>query len=642
MQDGKDVRRMEEYIRDGNRTLRFRLTRPELLEFSVRTCFTTLWLRRTFFVAAGVILFMGFVMDLIQVLAGGDLLFNLLSMIGKISVFLLVLILLHLTVYIRLVRMGYLEPMVLRVEDGYLFCDKNNSRTPCSYYTYQAATPRVLILGRKVTNVSLEAVPIPKRLFGDRGEMERFMELFRQAPYTEDKEHAGGGRFNLYFVLDNASWSHVFTQMMQAASVIRASYRLKMNMIVIGTAGLCCTAGVISGWIIGNGRAVQFFILFFVLFTLIYCMRGGTVSERTCERLAKRGRLSSDGTGTWEMAYREDGIRVKHGQRMFDCRWEDYQRMAETLDTIFLLHVSAVKTVECLPVPKWVFDSQKEMDEFVDFCQSRGVEKIVISASDGRSRKRTRLFLGILLAAAVLVYMGSAIYRGVRDGMQSVQASVQADMDRESRFDPGDYPDYVPVEIQVEILRSLGIDNLEPDTGQEYKEWMEENPGSRVYTEGFPYYSILSDVGAGEYDDDTYEWSPTSGKVYWFDFEGWDISQDYIDIMKGFQAIGGDDFILTDMKEDMSQADWENGTGTVAVLFSMDGQSYRFQAKMENDWMDGDFIGFFNRALEECGKEKRLYCMGDNGQGAIVFYNTGEWAGEFEAKTGIKLESPTD
>ena len=45
-------------------------------------------------------------------------------------------------------RLGFLKPRAYKVEKGYLCCKNDKSRIPCSWYTYRAETPRVLILGR--------------------------------------------------------------------------------------------------------------------------------------------------------------------------------------------------------------------------------------------------------------------------------------------------------------------------------------------------------------------------------------------------------------------------------------------------------------------------------------------------------------
>ena len=50
---------------------------------------------------------------------------------------------------------------------------------------------------------------------------------------------------------------------------------------------------------------------------------------------------------------------------------------------------------------------------------------------------------------------------------------------------------------------------------------------------------------------------------------------------------------------------------------------------MEYDWIDPDILGVFNGLLEQTDAAERFYVIGDNGQGALVFYRTAEWAQAF-------------
>lgn len=51
-----------------------------------------------------------------------------------------------------------------------------------------------------------------------------------------------------------------------------------------------------------------------------------------------------------------------------------------------------------------------------------------------------------------------------------------------------------------------------------------------------PYTWLLTDMGAPMYDE---EWNVTgyAADVFWFDFEGFDISTDYINILNGMLAL---------------------------------------------------------------------------------------------------------
>lgn len=59
---------------------------------------------------------------------------------------------------------------------------------------------------------------------------------------------------------------------------------------------------------------------------------------------------------------------------------------------------------------------------------------------------------------------------------------------------------------------------------------------------------------------------------------------------------------------------------------------------MYDDWIDSRVLGIFNPFLEQEGSQKYFYATGDNGQGAIVFFCTQEWAEQFTQRTGLVLE----
>lgn len=142
-------------------------------------------------------------------------------------------------------------------------------------------------------------------------------------------------------------------------------------------------------------------------------------------------------------------------------------------------------------------------------------------------------------------------------------------------------------------------------------------------------------MGAPAHDED---WNVTgySKDVFWFDFEG----GDYIEILNGMLALSEGSCLdeVTDVQEDMSDVDWERGRGTVTVSLCFHGEQYQWDMKMYYDWIDAGALGILNSLLKQEGSQKHFYATGDNGQGAIVFFCTEDWAEEFMAKTGLALE----
>ena len=201
----------------------------------------------------------------------------------------------------------------------------------------------------------------------------------------------------------------------------------------------------------------------------------------------------------------------------------------------------------------------------------------------------------------------------------------------------GDVYGRVPLEEQVEVLESLGL-HVPEETAASVRDSMEEY-GMYDLVEESPYTWLLTDMGAPTYDEG---WNVTEydGDVFWFDFEGVDISTDYIHILNGMLALAEGSCLddVTDIREDMTDADWESGRGTVTVSLRWKGEPYQWDMEMYYDWIDAGVLGILNQLLEQEGSQESFYATGDNGQGAIVFFCTQEWAKQFTRKTGLVLE----
>lgn len=204
-------------------------------------------------------------------------------------------------------------------------------------------------------------------------------------------------------------------------------------------------------------------------------------------------------------------------------------------------------------------------------------------------------------------------------------------------FHPESYKNYVPLERQVTVLESLGF-TMPEGAVEELERSLEEMPEGRVWVEGYPYTSLLTMIGMPEWDYEAWEVTKYPTQAYWFDWEGFDMSMEYVHILNGVNAMAGGDFVITDAQQEMSEADWEKGTGTVHVRFRIDGELYGFKMKLMNDWLDTNVIREINKALKDAGIEKRVYGMEDGGQGCILIYRDGEWAKRFQRETGIKLQ----
>jgi hypothetical protein len=148
---------------------------------------------------------------------------------------------------------------------------------------------------------------------------------------------------------------------------------------------------------------------------------------------------------------------------------------------------------------------------------------------------------------------------------------------------------------------------------------------------------LLYAIGCGDHIFDSGKWKPTSHKVYAFDTEVFDMNRMYTNFLMGVEAINRGEFSITDVQEDVSQADWDTDTGTQTIRFSYNTHPYAYAAKFYGDWLDMGVVAFMNGVFEAEGTPKRLYCCGDQIQ--ILFYDTPEWAARFEEVTGEALSN---
>lgn len=150
---------------------------------------------------------------------------------------------------------------------------------------------------------------------------------------------------------------------------------------------------------------------------------------------------------------------------------------------------------------------------------------------------------------------------------------------------------------------------------------------------------LLSNIGHGKFDYTDWSWEPISDQIYSFDMEVFNTSCMYTTFLQGVRAITNDDLNITDISEDCSKVDFENGCGTQTIQFKCNGKSYQYDASVNYDWFDAGMLSFMNRIVEEQNTGKSLYAASDGYQECILFYQTKEWSGQFQELMGFSLDS---
>lgn len=180
-------------------------------------------------------------------------------------------------------------------------------------------------------------------------------------------------------------------------------------------------------------------------------------------------------------------------------------------------------------------------------------------------------------------------------------------------------------------LEPLGITCKEDSIPEEIDDFFYSSGKDKVL-------DLLCWLGYGEYDLETWEWTPGENGVYWFDAEFGVVNCMYTDFLRGISALDREALVFADIREDHTDVDWDLGTGTVRISFVWKGKRYEINAEVMDDWFDESVLHDLCRILSEDG-EKTLYYAFDGGQGYLVFYGDAQWAAEFSALTGIQLET---
>lgn len=140
--------------------------------------------------------------------------------------------------------------------------------------------------------------------------------------------------------------------------------------------------------------------------------------------------------------------------------------------------------------------------------------------------------------------------------------------------------------------------------------------------------------GHGKYDPETWEWTPSTSGIYWFDAEVWNVESIYSDFLRGVSAMD-ETLTFNNVQEDYSRANLEMGTGMVSFSFDWMGTSYQLEADYDYDWFDTSILEQICSIVNGSGNDEKLYYAYDGGQGYYLYYGIPEQASRFEQLTGL-------
>lgn len=537
---------------------------------------------------------------------------------------------------------------VYRIQDGRLRVARSDySEIPCKDICFIRRTKRLLMLGYMQGPRRPAWFVMPLRVFGDEQELAAFLALIRN-PQAEGEsafaEPSGNGEktasepgetmpqeyMRFSYLLDGERW----VRFQKGAADLLNGGSLGRPARMYGAIILGCvmTAAMFISMYLIVGTLGWPLVCYCLALTFWMCLRlFFRDPERRIRKQIKAPEIANHACGVRQVSLGEEGITVNLPMNMKDFySWTSLEWLLETEEVFYIFHKDKKHFIM---IAKECFASWEQVDVFHRICADHGVRKI----APKRARyvptwlTWTVFALIILVSAGVLV---ARIYLDFIGGIFDRQAPMTGGP---AGMAAGDGLVRVPLAKQVEVLASLGLDVPE-ETVESVRSSMVEYDLYDMVEES-PYTWLLMDMGMPSYDED---WNLVgySSEVFWFDFEGVDLSTDYIDILNGMLALaqGSPLDSVSDIRENTENVDWEKGSGTVTVSLNWEGQDYHYDMEVYYDWIDGEVLSLFNELLEGRNFQKRFYAMGDNGQGAIVFFCTEEWAEEFTLKTGLELE----
>ncbi len=480
---------------------------------------------------------------------------------------------------------------------------------------------------------------IPERIFENEEAKDAFLaKLEEQANVPTDPEESAGGRNPLYTFEGNTTEESLaklrdLTHKYQVSKKGRYRIWLKAGLFMFGFLMMQASWMLIRVFhTIRNAplsfERLQFGEFFFLMLGVLAGMLCMTlkVDKRGQLRRIRKSKKEQANLGKSTLYIFDKLWVMEKGEHEAVFDWKKFAGIVEFEDCYLFVG----KDLNGFCLRNKDEEDQEKLQSFIAYCRERGSYEVYKEPEKWSLGKK---IFTVIICILILFVIGAA---GITKA--AVEQSERDDLQEEFIFYPEEYEDYLPLEQQLEVLEQLGF-TISQESLDDIQDWMtgEYAEYGRLYVEGYPYYELLMELGYRKYDEETWEVVEYSKQAYWLDFEGWDISTDYIEILKGVAAMSDGELEFTDMQEDIYNVNWEKGTGAIDVTFKCNGNPYEFEAKVINDWIDADFIGYINEVLDKEGYTKNLYACYDNGQGNILFYRDDAWAKRFVELTGILL-----
>ncbi|MCM1048124.1 MAG: hypothetical protein NC433_06840 [Clostridiales bacterium] len=567
-------------------------------------------------------------------------------------------------------------------ENGVLITVSGTAREEMPYGGVHVVrrTKNLLMLGHYQSKKVLAWYAMPLRIFSGRQEVDEFVRSIynQQATYNQqetynaqradsqqagynqqmaDSQQVSGGMggygaedatpetqgkelLHVNFWLEESRWQQVC---FDTTEIVQSGIMGKNNKVMVLWIIFAINCVLFLYECLAGGSFIIMSCLFLLLIFVTTILNNVSVNpKKRIKKQLKKGMLQDSIYGNWDISVMETGIECNNPKegRIY-MSWDKFSWLIES-ETAFYLFWEDKRHFQMFL--KEALGSYERGEELKRICAEKNVTYAV-----GKKVKYIPYWAYILFNIVIIImFFYGCIKVGIKDGSSINSESMGADEEvtygydditygQYEEIDVTDYPDYVPLEEQVKILRSHNF-TISDEIVEAAQDSMDEYEHMRIYIEGYPYTWLLTQIGAPARND---EWEITgySDEVFWFDFEGWDISTDYITVLEGMLSLAQGSAInsVSNIREDTSAVDWDKGTGSIDVVLEWNGEEYQWTMDMDYDWIDEKVLGILNELLDKTDDEERFYVTGDNGQGAIIFYRDSEWAKDFEKDTGLEL-----
>lgn len=144
---------------------------------------------------------------------------------------------------------------------------------------------------------------------------------------------------------------------------------------------------------------------------------------------------------------------------------------------------------------------------------------------------------------------------------------------------------------------------------------------------------LLAVAGEGIYDEETFDWKPTSKTVFCFNMEAYYIENMYEVLLDGLSSISKNQIEFTNIVQDDSEGYYDR-----KVSFTYHDKEYTFKPGLGGDWYDYSILNLVNQILKDERNSMRFYHMITEAQQVVVFFGNEEWVADFSGRTGLVLQ----